>query len=251
MSTKTHLPKAAGHIRQQPPSRPGSPRRPGPARVQRRSRTVHLSWWITMAAVVLAAVVGVVIQSNRSANAAAGAAPHHLLGPGDSEVEGSPTAPVLVEEYGDYQCPVCGRFHAQVGPTIDALVRAGSIRFAFHPFAFIGPESITAAAAAECAGDDGHYFAMSSELYDNQFPENSGRLTTAELLTLAHQAGVTSPTAMSCIRSGTYKGWVRKVTDEGSRRGVTATPTIFVNGSVLMDPTVQALTAAVQAAAKV
>jgi len=198
MSTKTHLPKAAArHIRQQPPSRPGSPPRPSPARARRPSKTSHMSWWITLAVVVLAAVVGVVVQSNRSADAAAGAAPHHLLGPGDSEVEGSPTAPVLVEEYGDYQCPVCGRFHAQVGSTIEALVRAGTIRFAFHPFAFIGPESITAAAAAaECAGDDGHYFAMSDELYDNQFPENSGRLTTAELVTLAQQAGVTSPTAL-------------------------------------------------------
>jgi protein-disulfide isomerase len=200
--------------------------------------------------VVLAAVTGVVVQANRSAGAASGVAPHHLLGPGDSEVEGSATAPVLVEEYGDYQCPVCGRFHAQVGPTIEALVNAGTIRFAFHPFAFIGAESTNAAAAAECAGDDGHYFAMWDQLYDNQFPENSDALTTDELVGLAQQAGVSSPSALSCIRSGVYRGWVRKVTDEGSRRGVTATPTVFVNGLVIIDPTVEALTAAVQQAAK-
>jgi len=200
--------------------------------------------------VTVAAVAGIVVQANRSASAATGAAPHHLLGPGDSELEGSAKARVLVEEYGDYQCPVCARFHAQVGRTIAALVNAGTIRFAFHPFAFIGPESIKAAAAAECAGDDGRYFAMWDELYEHQFPENSGGLTADELVNLAQQAGVTSSPALSCIRAGTYEGWVHKVTDEGSRRGVVATPTVFVNGSVLIDPTAQALVTAVRQASQ-
>ncbi|GAC1538763.1 MAG: hypothetical protein NVS3B12_24300 [Acidimicrobiales bacterium] len=229
-----------------PSPRPGAPRRVG----RETQKTNRSTWWIAIAAVIVAAVAGIAIQAGRSTSAAAGAAPHHRLGPDSSEIEGSPTAGVLVEEYGDFQCPVCGQFHATVGPTIQTLVDAGVIRFAFHPFAFIGPESVAAAAAAECAGDDGRYFAMWSQLYDNQFPENSGAITPDELVARARQAGVVTPSALQCIRSGTYKGWVRRVTDEGSRRGITATPTVFVNGVQLTDRSAQGLSAAVQAATK-
>jgi protein-disulfide isomerase len=148
----------------------------------------------------------------------------------DSEIEGSPTARVLVDMYGDYQCPYCHRFHAEVGQTIASLVRAGTIRFAFHTYAFIGPESVAAASAAECAGDEGRYFSMFEQLYNKEYPENSGGLTTEELIAMARAAGVTRASTMHCIRSGTYATWVRKVTDEGTAHGVTGTPMIFVNG---------------------
>jgi protein-disulfide isomerase len=196
----------------------------------------------------VAAVAGTAIQASRAQSSTAGAAPLHLLGPTNSEIEGLATAPVLVEEYGDYQCPACGLLHAQTGPTINQLVKAGTIRFAFHPFAFIGPESVSAAAAAECVADSGNYFAMWDVLYNNQFPENSGALTTDRLVAFAQQAGVTNPATLQCIRSGMYKGWVQKVTQQGSQRGVNSTPTVFVNGQALADRSPRGLLAAVNAA---
>jgi protein-disulfide isomerase len=179
---------------------------------------------------MVAIVIAIATVANHYEAAQVAASPQHRLGPGHSEVEGSPSAKVLVEMYGDFQCPYCHRFHADVGPTIASLVRAGTIRFAFHPYVFIGPESLAAASAAECAGDEGRYFQMFEQLYDHEFPENSGNLTTIELISLARAAGVTRASTLGCIRSGRYATWVRMVTDEGSARGVTGTPTIFVNG---------------------
>lgn len=193
-------------------------------RDQRRRRRLAT---IAVLVVVIAAVAAV---ANRYESAQQLASPHHSLGPAGSEVEGSPSAAVLVDMYGDYQCPYCHQFHAQVGGTIASLVQAGTIRFAFHPYAFIGPESVAAASAAECAGDEGRYFPMFEELYTHEFPENSGGFTTAELVSLARAAGVTHDRTLHCIQAGTYDGWVRKVTDEGSTRGISGTPTIFVNG---------------------
>src|SRR4030088_3419723 len=102
----------------QQPNRPRSPR---------RTTTRRTGWWVVLAFVIVAAVAGTAIQSSRAQSSTAGATPHHLLGPANSEIQGSPAAPVLVEEYGDYQCPACGLFHAQTGPTIDQVVKAGTI----------------------------------------------------------------------------------------------------------------------------
>lgn len=237
------------------PSSPPAARSPKPSRTRRPDRqrrrrrfTGRAGWWIVLGVVGIAVLAGIGIQASRSGSSSSGAPPRHALGPGNSEIEGRPSAPVLVEEYADYQCPSCARLHQEIGPTINQLVNAGTIRFAYHPMAFIGPESVAAASAAECAGDEGKYFAMSDQLYTHQFPENSGALTTEALVRLAEQAGVTKPATTQCIRSATYQGWVRKVTDENSQRGITSTPTVFVNGREFTGRTAQSLIAAVQAA---
>jgi protein-disulfide isomerase len=230
-----------------------TPPPPGPApgsvseRVRRRPAQRRRRRRVLLA-IVVAMVAGVVLMANHFESAQQLASPHHVLGPGDSEVEGLPSARVLVEMYGDYQCPYCHQFHAEVGQTIASLVSKGTVRFAFHPYAFIGPESIAAASAAECAGDEGRYFPMLEQLYNHTFPENSGGLTTAELIALARAAGVTGNSTLHCIRSATYSAWVQKVTDEASARGVSGTPTIFVNGVQDTDTTLNGFLQAVHTA---
>jgi protein-disulfide isomerase len=132
------------------------------------------------------------------------------------ELLGRASAPVLVEEYGDFQCPVCGQWERTVYPTVRQLVDQGRIRFEYHPIAFIGPESTAAANAAEAAGDEGRFWANHDLLFADQAPENSGVLTTDRLLEL----------------------------------GVNQTPTVLVDGQqVDAALTAQGLLAAVNAAA--
>jgi protein-disulfide isomerase len=58
--------------------------------------------------VVVAAIAGIIIQSPRSSAQRANlVVPASAKGPGGSQLLGTPNAPVLVEEYGDYQCPHC------------------------------------------------------------------------------------------------------------------------------------------------
>jgi len=136
-----------------------------------------------------------------------------------------------VEEYGDFQCPNCASFETTVGPTVRRLVDQGRIRFVYHPMAFLGPESVAAANAATCAGDQGRSWPYHDLLFQQQAPvENSGFLSTDQLLRLGQQAGVTGSRFSSCVKNDTYVPWVRQVTDEASQRGVNAAPTILVNG---------------------
>jgi protein-disulfide isomerase len=228
-------------------TRPAGSKRP-PAGRGRRGRS-SLQLWGPIVLLVVAVVAGIAYQSARSHSHATQAVPAHALGPNGGELLGRASAPVLVEEYGDFQCPVCGQWERSVYPTVRQLVDQGRIRFAYQPIAFIGPESVAAANAAEAAGDQGKFWAYHDLLFADQAPENSGALTTDRLLELGRQLGLTSPQFQQKVRDGTYDNWIRQVTDQSSQRGVVQTPTVLVNGrQVDAALTAQGLQAAVNAA---
>jgi len=186
------------------------------------------SMWLLIAALVVLGIAGLA----RSGLAGRGplVPPAHTLGPNQGEALGKPSAPVLVEEYGDFQCPACARLERQVGPTIRRLVDQGRIRFVFHHDARNGRGSVLAASAATCAGDAGGFWPYHDALYAEQAPESSGALTVERLIRLGRRLGIGGPAFASCVRDATYAPWVAKVTDEGSRRGVSAIPTVLVDG---------------------
>jgi protein-disulfide isomerase len=236
-------------------NRPASPKRPPPSRgrqrsaVSRRRGRSPLQLWGPIVLLVVAVVVGIAYQSARSNRQASVAVPAHVLGPNGGELLGRPSAPVLVQEYGDFQCPICGEWERTVYPTVRQLVDQGRIRFEYHLIADIGPESVAAANAAEAAGDEGRFWAYHDLLFADQAPENSGALTTDRLLELGRQIGLTSPQFQQKVRDGTYDNWIRQVTDQSSQRGVVQTPTVLVNGrEVDAALTAQGLQAAVNAA---
>jgi protein-disulfide isomerase len=223
--------------------------RPG-AKLAARRRRRSSGWWWAVGFLVLAVVVGVGVQTVRSSSGGPLVKPAHTLGPADGELLGQASAPVTVEEYGDFQCPHCADFEQTVGPTIRRLVDQGKIRFVYHPIAFLGPESVAAANAATCAGDQGKFWAYHDLLFQNQAAEeNSGFLSTDQLLRFGQQVGATQSRFTSCVTKGTYLPWIQHLTDQASQRGVNATPTILVDGTMEPDATtVQGLLAAVNAA---
>jgi protein-disulfide isomerase len=193
-----------------------------------------MQWWIVIGVVVVALVVGVIVQASRSKTEnSTVVVPKHQLGPNDSEIEGSSSAPVLIQEYADFQCPSCKQFHDVFGSTVDDLVQQGKIRYAYTYFPFIGEESYRAAAAAVCAGDADKFFEYQDLLYTNQAAENSGFLTTDQLVAFGREAGIKGQAFdrfEQCVRDGTYDGFVRQSADNASKRGVNSTPTLFITG---------------------
>ncbi len=217
------------------------------ARLARRSRG---STWLIVAILVIA---GIAISARAGIQARKGplVPPAHALGPNQGELLGRPSAPVLVEEYGDFQCPACADFQTAVGPTVRQLVDQGRIRFVFHEQPILGRESALAANAATCAGAQGRFWPYHDLLYAQQAPENSGALTADRLVQLGTRAGISGAGFAGCVRNGTYEPWLRQVTNQGSARGVNATPTFFVDGK-RVDPiaTPQALLEAVAGAGR-
>lgn len=248
--TRSH-PSKATRSRNRPASakRPPASRRRGSPASRRRGSRSPLQVWVPIVLLVVAVAAGIAFQSARSNRQASVVVPAHALGPNGGELLGRRSAPVLVEEYGDFQCPVCGEWERTVSPTVRQLVDQGRIRFEYHPIAFIGPESVAAANAAEAAGDEGKFWAYHDLLFADQAPENSGALTTDRLLELGRQVGLASPQFQHKVRDGTYDNWIRQVTDQSSQQGVVQTPTVLVNGrQVDAALTAQGLQAAVNAA---
>ena len=89
--------------------------------------------------------------------------------------KGDANAPVTMIEFGDFQCPFCGRYATSAGLQVEEqYIKTGKVRFGFVNFAFLGSESTWAAEAAECAADQNKYWEYHDKLYNSQSGENQG-----------------------------------------------------------------------------
>ena len=159
------------------------------------------------------------------------------LGIGENVVLGDPNAPVTVITFGDFQCPFCGKWEREVAPKIrDNYVKSGKVKMVSRDFAFLGDESTQAALAAECAKDQGKYWAYHDALYDEEKidgEENNGNLTRDKFMEIAASLGLNSGSFAECFDSEKYLAEVEGDYEDGQTAGVRATPTSFVNGKKL------------------
>lgn len=147
----------------------------------------------------------------------------------NSDVKNVPT----IEVYEDFQCPVCARFEAINGITLDTAIKEKKAKVVYHVLSFLGTESILAANAAACASDEDKFLAFHKAFYANQPAENAGAITAEFLKTLGVSIGINTPKFAACVDNGGYADWVKNVADEGAKANVNSTPTIKVNGKEL------------------
>lgn len=148
---------------------------------------------------------------------------------------GNADAKVTVVEYADYQCPFCERFFSQVMPSIKSdYIDTGKIKFVYQDFAFLGPDSVTAAEASHCADEQGKFWVYHDYLFSHQGQEGSGWATADHLKQFAADAGLDTAKFNTCLDSGKYSQQVQDETDAGRTNGVSGTPSVFVNGKIIV-----------------
>lgn len=96
--------------------------------------------------------------------------------------------------------------------------------------AFLGQESVWAAAASECASEQNRFWDYHDALFAHTAGRDKGVFTRDKLKQYAVSLGMDRGAFDSCVDSGRYEGWVRAQADLGRQAGVTSTPTLFVNG---------------------
>lgn len=147
-------------------------------------------------------------------------------------IMGDPNAPVTVVEYADFQCPFCGRFFTDAGAKIrDQYVKTGKVKMVYRDFAFLGPESVASAEAAECAKDQGKFWSYHDALYTAEIAdgqEGNGNLNKTLFMKLAGNVGLDTAKFGACIDSNKYANVVSKSVSDAQALGVNSTPTIFV-----------------------
>jgi len=148
--------------------------------------------------------------------------------------KGAADAPVVVMEYGDFQCPACRQFTVDAKRRLeDDYVSKGQVRFVFRNFAFLGAESQWAAEAAECANDQGRFWDYYDKIFKEQNGENVGTFVKENLKRFAADLSLDTGQFNACLDSGKYTDKVRQETREGQLAGVRGTPTIFVNDKLI------------------
>ncbi|MGH8825779.1 MAG: DsbA family protein [Jiangellaceae bacterium] len=202
------------------------------ARRQRRREQLVRFGVVAGVVVVVIAVAVAVLVSRRSADDSA-AVPTGVEAPDGGVVVGDVSAPVTVDLWIDFQCPFCRDFELESGPTLGELAADGSVRLVYHPLSFLGEESERAANAFGCSVDAGGPAEYQRVLFENQPPEQTGGFTVDDLVALGEQAGITGDEFETCVADGTYDGWVANVAASQQEAGVTATPTVLVDGQTL------------------
>ena len=171
------------------------------------------------------------------------------LRPAVSETDhraGSDAALVTLVEYGDYECPHCGR--AQ--PIVEEVRKRMGSRLAFvfrhFPLTNVHPHAEHAAQAAEAAASQGRFWEMHAAIFADQ-----AALTDLDLVRRAQRLGLDAGRLGQELAGGVHAGRVRRDFDSGVRSGVNGTPTFFINGVRHDGPLdVETLLEALQAAAE-
>jgi len=147
----------------------------------------------------------------------------HALGPAD--------APVTLVEYGDFECPFCGRAYPQLKRV---LAKFGpKVRFVFRHFPVPEehPHALHAAEVAEAAGAQGKFWEMHDLLYQRQ-----AALADEDLVKYAGELGLDAERVRRELAAHVHAERVREDYVSGSRSGVTGTPRFFINGRRHEDP---------------
>lgn len=148
--------------------------------------------------------------------------------PERDHIRGAPDATVTVVEYGDYECPYCGRAE----PAVQALLahQAGDpdgVRHVFRhlPLSDVHPHAQLAAEAVEAAGAQGAYWPMHNRLFAHQ-----DALTARDLIDHAEALGLDVERFRADLRQRAFQARVGDDIEGAGASGVSGTPTFFVNG---------------------
>jgi protein-disulfide isomerase len=202
---------------------------------------------------VLAVVVGIGLWlQNRNKPAdlpvaipAATAGPEYrVAAQGDTIVAGSPQAPVTIEVFEDFLCPICGQFEKLYHQRLAQAASEGKAKVVYHPVAILNNlstppgYSTLAAGATFCAAEAGIFPRFHDSLFAAQPTEGGPGWTSVQLQQLGRDVGAGDGFAR-CVQAGNDRR-VAGATEIARRYvsglrpdGRFGTPSVVVNGKIV------------------
>ena len=147
----------------------------------------------------------------------------HVLGLGD--------APVTLVEYGDYQCPYCGRAQRVLAEVLERVGDTVLFAYRHFPLSQIHRHATLAAQAAEAAGAQDRFWEMHRMLFEHQ-----DALAPDDLNSYAKEIGLDVGRFAQDLRTQVHLPAVRSDFLSGVRSGVKGTPTFFINDEQFNTP---------------
>jgi len=143
--------------------------------------------------------------------------------PERDHVRGPAESPVTVVEYGDFECPFCGRAESAVR---ELLAEFGDVRYVWRhlPLTDVHPRAQAAAEAAEAAAAQGAFWRMHDLLLDHQ-----DALKASDLVSYAERLGLDVERFEDDLRRRAGAARIEEDVDSADLSGVSGTPTFFIN----------------------
>jgi protein-disulfide isomerase len=141
----------------------------------------------------------------------------HIYGNQDANIE--------LVEYGDFECPHCGRAYPMIKEIKQQLGKELKFVFRNFPLTKIHPNALSAAMATEAAALQGRFWEMHDIIFEHQHS-----LDPDNLLLLAGRIGLDLDRFKNDIHNEQLIGKVEKDFETGIRSGVNGTPSFFING---------------------
>ena len=138
---------------------------------------------------------------------------------------GNPFATLELVEYGDYECPYCGRAYLIIKDILQKI--GGEMKFVFRnfPLSKIHRHAFSAAVATEAAGLQNKFWEMHDIIFENQ-----EKLDIENLFHFAKSIGLDLERFKNDIHLKALSDKVEKDFESGIRSGVNSTPSFFING---------------------
>lgn len=223
------------------------------AKRQEQQRRQLIRNLLIIVGVVLLIGAGIAYAATRPIGDVVSITPRDIPTPNGRQM-GNPDAPVVVEVFEDFQCPVCKNFTDSIEPSlVDNYVRTGKVLFIYRFDPFIddrasGKESDQAANASMCASDQGRFWDYHDMLYANQNGENIGGFSNRRLQAFAENLGLDMDAFNTCFENNAHLDVINQDLALARERFVTGTPTVFVNNQVLPDFAYETIRTAIEAA---
>lgn len=142
--------------------------------------------------------------------------------------KGSAMAPVTILKFEDFDCPFCRRVQPILTEILEKYRDKVKLAHRDFPLDELHPEARKTHEATRCAHEQGAFWRYHDVVYSNQ-----PNATLTDLKVYAQKVGLNIIAFEQCLNSGQYQRTVQKDVEEGTRLGLTATPTFFINGRQL------------------
>jgi protein-disulfide isomerase len=140
-------------------------------------------------------------------------------------IRGDPDAPVMLVEYGDFECPYCGEAYGVVKALESRLGPVLAVVFRHFPLVTVHPYAQLASEAAEAAGVQGKFWQMHDVLFERQ-----DALEPEDLVDYARELGLQIDPFVRDLKDHRHAAKIRQDFTSGVRSGVSGTPSFFING---------------------
>ena len=145
----------------------------------------------------------------------------------ENQIGGNKNASVVLVEFGDYECPHCRQFAKDTMKQIERdYIDNGRIGFVFHDFPIESnhPHAFSAALAALCAGEQGHFWEMNHKLF-----AESSALAREDLFRDVETMKLDMAKFGGCFADDKTAARLRQTMREAGELGIDGTP-MFILG---------------------